>query len=94
MAILSLLTTLTLARPSGATCRLFVRAFPEYGVLPFVGAIITIARHTPRIAGVARYTPTGDREDVFCYIRASAVICIFNRMVGFVGAQHATPSRP
>ena len=71
MAILSLLTTLTFARPflnprpSGATCRLFVREFPEYGVLPFVGAISTIARHTPRVAGVARYTPTGDREDVF-----------------------------
>ena len=49
----------------GTTCRLFMRAFPEYRVLPFAGAIITTARHTPRIAGVARYAPTKDCETEF-----------------------------
>ena len=28
----------------GTTCRLFMRVFPEYGVLPFSDAIITTAR--------------------------------------------------
>ena len=38
----------------GTMCRLFVRAFPEYGVLPFVGVTITTARHCRELQAKTR----------------------------------------